>query len=92
MGIKIRHTRALIGFLPIGFRVLGTHCHPAAEHRRVGRRCRGRASVSGAGQAGTGRHRQGLRWRGAVGGGGFGRQRRDERGSEMKRRSSARQE
>jgi hypothetical protein len=28
MGIKIRHTRALIGFLPIGFRISGTHCHP----------------------------------------------------------------
>jgi hypothetical protein len=28
MGIKIRHTRALIGFLPIEFRVSGTHCHP----------------------------------------------------------------
>jgi hypothetical protein len=27
MGIKIRHTRALIGFLPIGFWVAGTHCH-----------------------------------------------------------------
>jgi hypothetical protein len=27
MGIKIRHTHALIGFLPIRFRVLGTHCH-----------------------------------------------------------------
>jgi hypothetical protein len=28
MGIKIRHTRALLGFLPIGFRVSATHCHP----------------------------------------------------------------
>jgi hypothetical protein len=38
MGIKIRYTRALIGFLPIGFWVSGTHCHPyVREHIRLAR-------------------------------------------------------
>jgi hypothetical protein len=28
MSIKICHTHALIGLLLIGYRILGTHCHP----------------------------------------------------------------